>query len=182
VCRLGQSIHNNPHCVKFLPSLWEPNNEIHGNTIPLPFWNLKSLKKITRPLMPILHLLTAQTPRHILYYIFLHSSPPIILTQILIHLGNTWMNGISQSVSLLKDRLMKPINIGNTYPALHPQHPIIYNKNLLSIAVLHCVLKGKQIGVVILTRSNALIQRRPKNHTSKCHAPNSGCATGAQPR
>jgi hypothetical protein len=47
--------------------------------------------------------LTGVAFRHILCYLLLHSCPPEILLQILIHLVGSWMDGIPRAMSLIND-------------------------------------------------------------------------------
>jgi hypothetical protein len=60
--------------------------------------------------------MTVVTQRYMGCYIPLHPIPPIPLLEILIHLGATWVNGISQIMSLSYDGLSEISHIQHTNP------------------------------------------------------------------
>ena len=80
-----------------------------------------------------------------------------MLPQILVHLRGTRMNGIPRAVGLFQNQLPKPIHIGHTNLALHPQNPIITNGHISSIIVLNSVPKDKQMRIIILALFEAII-------------------------
>ncbi|TMX02266.1 hypothetical protein EJD97_022198, partial [Solanum chilense] len=100
VSRLSQSIHNNPYGVMLSSIPRTTNHEVHINGLPLPSWNQKNLSQTTRLKMLCLNLLTIRTLRHIFCNVLLHAIPPINLLKIMIHFGETWMYGISGTMSL----------------------------------------------------------------------------------
>jgi hypothetical protein len=61
----------------------------------------------------------------ILGNISLHSIPPISVLEIMVHLIPSWMNGISELVSLTKYFILQLLNIRHTDPSFVPQYTFI---------------------------------------------------------
>jgi hypothetical protein len=61
----------------------------------------------------------------ILGNISLHSMPPISGLEIMVHLIPSWMNGISELVSLTKYFILQLLNIRHTDPSFVPQYTLI---------------------------------------------------------
>jgi hypothetical protein len=68
--------------------------EVHTYVFPFPLENAQGLQVSGGSQMVSFDPPTAVTLGHILCYLSLHSCPPEILLQILIHLVGSWMNRI----------------------------------------------------------------------------------------
>ncbi|TMX04282.1 hypothetical protein EJD97_010254, partial [Solanum chilense] len=124
VGRLSHLIHNNPYRVMLSPSLWKTNHEVHINGLPFQSRNLNNLSKAARLKMFCFYLLTIRTLGHIICNVLLHAIPPIDLLKIMIHLGGTWMYGISGTMALCNDPGPQIIHIWYTQPVLVPKYAI----------------------------------------------------------
>ena len=85
------------------PSLRKTNHEAHINGLPFPSWNLKNLSKTIRVKIFCLNLLKIRTLGQIFCNVLLYSIPLIDMLKIIIHLGGTWMYGISGTLDLCND-------------------------------------------------------------------------------
>jgi hypothetical protein len=83
-----------------------------------------------------LDLSTGVTIRHILCYLLLHSYPPKILLQILIHLVGSWMDRIPQAVGLIHDLVKKLKVLWNHKMILEPENSIGILSEALSFSQL----------------------------------------------
>lgn len=99
VGRLSNPFKINPYGVMMSHSLRKNNHEVHINGLKFPSWNLNNLIKSNKLDMFCPNMLTIRTFDHIFYNILLHSIPPIYLVKVMIHLGGTWMYGISRTMT-----------------------------------------------------------------------------------
>ncbi|TMW80391.1 hypothetical protein EJD97_020556 [Solanum chilense] len=125
VDKISHPVHNNPYGVIFSPSLRKTNHEVHINGLQVPSRKLTNLSKTARIKMFWLNLLTIRTLGHIFCNVVLHAIPPIDLLKIMIHLGGTWMYGISGTMGLCNDPGPQIIHILYTQPALVPKYVVI---------------------------------------------------------
>src|SRR4051812_7586320 len=88
---LGQSIHYDPDRIIPTLCLRKFGNHIHGDLLPLPYWYLQRLQFTMRSLMLGLEFSTSQAFLYILSHIKLHSWPPVVFSQVPIHLSGTRM-------------------------------------------------------------------------------------------
>ena len=134
VGRHSHPVHNNPYGVMLSPSLWKTNHEVHINGLSLPCRNVNNLSKATSLKMFCLNVLIIRTFRHIFCNVFLHAIPPIDLLKIKIHLGGTWMYGISRTMGLCNDPSPKIIHIWYTQLVMVSQYVVIFhNKRLIHL-------------------------------------------------
>ena len=131
VGRISHPVHNNPYEVLLSPILQKTNHVVHINSLPLPRRNLDTLSKTSRLKMFCLNLLTISTLGHILSNVLLHAIPPINLVKIMIHLGRTWMYGISGTMGLYKNLGPKIIHIWYTQPVLVPKYIVTSESKIL---------------------------------------------------
>ncbi|TMW84944.1 hypothetical protein EJD97_024087, partial [Solanum chilense] len=122
VGRLSHMVHNNPNGVMLSPRLWKTNHKVHINGLPFPTRNLNNLSKSARLNMFCLSLMTIRTLGHIFCNVLFHVIPPIDLLKIMIHLGGTWMYGISGTIGLCHDPGPQIIHIWFTQPVLVPKY------------------------------------------------------------
>ena len=80
---------------------------MHLNVVKLPFWNGKRLEETCWPLVFCLHSSADITFIHELSDLALHSSPPISLLEVLIHLRAPRVDGEERFVSLIHDHFTK---------------------------------------------------------------------------
>ncbi|TMX04175.1 hypothetical protein EJD97_011193, partial [Solanum chilense] len=125
VGRHSYPVHNNPCGVMLSPSLQNTNHKVHINGLPFPSRNLHNLSKTARLKMYFLNLLTIRTLGHIFFIVLLHDIPLIDLLKILIHIGGTWMYGISGTMGLCNDPGPQIIHIWYTQPVLIPKYAVI---------------------------------------------------------
>jgi len=121
---LGQSVHYDPDGVMPSKSSWQMGHKVHRDAIPFPHWYLQGLHNPTGSLMLYLCLLTGQTCRHELCYLLLHTLPPEIFLEILVHLSHARMQTETTFVSFLQDQLLHLDIVGNTHHALKSKYAI----------------------------------------------------------
>jgi hypothetical protein len=138
VSYLGQSIHNHPNRIVSRLSSQQTHDKIHGNLFPLPLRHLLRLQQSNRLLMLGFDLLTSVTKSNILDNISLHTIPPISGLEIMVHLIPSWINGISEFVSLTEYLILQLLPIrtrdhGTSYSLLdewnkriHEPHGVSY--------------------------------------------------------
>ncbi|TMW83728.1 hypothetical protein EJD97_000876, partial [Solanum chilense] len=124
VGRLSQYLHKNPYRVMLSPSPRKTNHKVHINGLPLPSRNLNNFSKTARLKMFFLNLPTIRTLGHIFCNVLLHAIPLINLLKIMIHLGRTWMYGISGTMVLCNNLGPQIIHIWYTQPVLIPKYVI----------------------------------------------------------
>ena len=125
VGRLSYSFHNNPYEVMLSLSLRMTNHEIHINGLPFPSRNLNNRSKTARLKMLFINLLKIRSLVRIIYNVLLHYIPLNDIFKITIHLGGTWMYGVSETMVLYNDPSPQIIHIWHTYPVLVPKFVII---------------------------------------------------------
>jgi hypothetical protein len=68
------------------------------------------------------HSLTSVAKGNILSNVSLHTIPPIIVLEIMVHLIPSGMNGISRLMSLTKYLILELLDVSHANPPLVPQH------------------------------------------------------------
>ena len=91
----------------------QPCEKVNINNLPLSLWKFHCLSQTSRPLLLYFHLLTIRTLSNKLNNIFIQAFPPIYLSQIVVNLGRTRINGISGAISLLQDPLLTTLGTHN---------------------------------------------------------------------
>ena len=81
--------------------LWKSSHEVHLNMVKLPFWNGKRLEETSWSLVFCFHSSADITFIHELSNLSLHSSPPIPLLDVMVHLRTSSMNGYKGVVCLI---------------------------------------------------------------------------------
>lgn len=107
-------IHNDTNGIKLPQGRWQSYHKVYSDELPLPLSYINIMKQTTLFLMLILDLLTVQTTWNIPNNFLLHPCTLIILLQNMIHLRSTWVNRISWTMNLLKNKLSQAIDISNT--------------------------------------------------------------------
>ena len=103
----GEFVDDNEYSIIATLGLWKPSHEVHFNVVKLPFWNGKRLEETSWPLVFCLHSSADITFIHELSNLALHSSPPISLFKVLIHLRAPRVDGEERIVSLVHDHFTK---------------------------------------------------------------------------
>ena len=73
--------------------LGKTSHEVHFDMIKLPFWDSKRLEETSWSLVFCFHPSADITFIHELSNLSLHSSPPIRLLEVIVHLRTAWMDG-----------------------------------------------------------------------------------------
>ena len=107
-----------------------------------------------------LDLLAVGVLTHKICYISFHSIPPIDSPQIVVHLGGTWINIISEIMGFDKNMLSQLTHIRNTQLTLVGKYTISpLGENLHSL-IVDCILKFKKDWITVLIFLNLNYQRR----------------------
>jgi hypothetical protein len=69
--------------------------------------------------------LTSVTKSNILGNVSLHTIPPISDLEVMIYLIPSWMNGISELMSLMKYLILQLLDVRHTDLSFVPQHSLI---------------------------------------------------------
>jgi hypothetical protein len=101
VSRLGQVVHNDPYQVVPMWGARQTHDEVHAYVFPLPLRNAQRLQISSWPQM------TRVTLWHISCDFPLHSRPPEILLQILIHFVGSGVDEVSRAMGLIHDLAAK---------------------------------------------------------------------------
>ena len=81
--------------------LGKSSHEVHFDMIKLPFWDRKRLEETSWSLVFCFHPSADITYIHELSNFSLHSSPPIRLLEVMVHLRTSRMNGKKRIVRLV---------------------------------------------------------------------------------
>jgi hypothetical protein len=98
----------------------QTHNEVHIDVFPFSLGNAQGLEVSGRSQMIGIDSSTGITFGYILHYLSLHSRPPEILLQILIHLVGSRMNRISRAMSRIHDLAAKFKVLQNQKAVLEP--------------------------------------------------------------
>ncbi|TMX00947.1 hypothetical protein EJD97_025570 [Solanum chilense] len=121
----GHRVHNNPYGVMLSLSLRKTNHEVHINGLPFQCRKLNNLSKTARFMMFCINLFTFQTLGEIFCIVLLYAIPLIVMLKTIIHVGGTYMYGISGTMGLYNDRCPQIIHIWYTQPILVPKYAVI---------------------------------------------------------
>ena len=89
----SELVDDNEDSIISMLGLWKSSHEVHLNMVKLPFWNGKRLEETSWPLVFFLHSSADIAFVHELSNLSLHSSPPIRLLEVMVHLCTSRMNG-----------------------------------------------------------------------------------------
>ena len=144
------SIDNYSNRIMLCARPWKSYDEVHINYLPLPFWKFYILSQTSIPLVFYFHLPAIRALGNKLNNVLFHTFPPIYLSQIMVHLGGTWRNGISGAMNLFHDPLLESIHPRYTQSTLTFQHTVspLFKRQYSLIMNIH--LQIKQNGVLVL--------------------------------
>jgi hypothetical protein len=100
--KLGKSVDDYPNRVKHVAGEKQTHNKIYTDVLPFPGRNTQRLQQSSRPHMISLDPSTRAAFRNIASSLALHTGPPELCLQILIHLCAAQVDGIFRSVSFIK--------------------------------------------------------------------------------
>ena len=103
----GKLVNDNKHSIISTLGLRKTSHKVHLDMVKLPFRNSKRLEETSWPLVFCFHSSADITFIHELSNLALHSSPPISLLEVLIHLRAPRVDGEERIVSLIHDHFMK---------------------------------------------------------------------------
>ena len=86
-------VNDNEDSIISTVGLSKTSHEVHFDMVKLPFWNSKRLEETSWSLVFCFHSSTDITFIHELSNLSLHSSAPIRLLGVMLHLRTAWMNG-----------------------------------------------------------------------------------------
>ena len=93
---------------------WKACYKVHFNNIPLPSRMYYSLSQTSRPSVLYFHFLAIWALGNNLRNAFLLAFPSIYLSQIMVQLGGSRMNGIYGAMGLIQDPLLESIHLWYT--------------------------------------------------------------------
>ena len=94
-------VDDNEDSIISVLGLWKTSHEVHFDMIKLPLWDSKRLEETSWSLVFCFHSSTDITFIHELSNFSFHSSPPIRLLEVMIHLRTSRMNGKERIVRLV---------------------------------------------------------------------------------
>ena len=100
-------VNDNEDSIISALGLWKTSHEVYFDMIKLPFRDSKRLEETSWSLVFRFHSSTDITFIHELGNFSLHSSPPIRLLEVMVHLRTSRMNGKERIVSLVHDHFTK---------------------------------------------------------------------------
>jgi hypothetical protein len=135
--RLGQAIHNDPYWVVPTWGARQTHDEVHADVFPLPQGNAQWLQISSWPQMIGLDPSTRVTLWHISYDLPLHSHPPEIILQVLIHFVSSMVDRVSRAMSTIHDLVMKLKVLWDHKAILEPRDSLRVSSETLCFTRLH---------------------------------------------
>jgi hypothetical protein len=111
--RLGESSHYRPYGILLAGRERQTHVEIHTDIFPFPGMNIQRLRQSGRPQTIVLNPLICVALCHIASSLALHSSPPELQFQIMVHLRAAGVDGIFGSMSIIENLLSQPMVLWN---------------------------------------------------------------------
>ena len=93
VSHFSEFVDDNEDSIISTLVLWKSSHEDHLNVVKLPFWSGKRMEETSWSLVFCLHSSADITFIHELSNLALHSSPPISLLEVLVHLRTPRVDG-----------------------------------------------------------------------------------------
>jgi hypothetical protein len=134
---LSQAVHDDPYWVVPTRGARQTHDEVHADVLPFSLGNTQGLQVFGGSQMICFDSSAGVTLWHILGYFSLHSCPPEILLQILVHLVGSRMNRIPWAVGLVHDLTTKLKVLQNHETVLEPQNSLSVLSEALSFSRLH---------------------------------------------
>jgi hypothetical protein len=137
VSQLGQVVHNDPYRVVATRGVRQTNDELHAYVFPLRVGNAQGLQISSWPQMIGLDPSTRVTLCHISCDFPLHSHPPEILLQVLIHFVGSRVDRVSRAMSIIHDLAAKLEVLWDHKAILEPQNSLGVLLETLCFTQLH---------------------------------------------
>jgi hypothetical protein len=120
VSKLHESINNHLDGIILAGGKRQTHDEIYADVFPLLGRNIQQLWQTDMSQMIFLDPSTSAAFCHIASSFALHSCPPELHFQVMIHLGATRVNRIFGCMSFIKDLLSQPLVTWNDYSVFEP--------------------------------------------------------------
>jgi hypothetical protein len=118
--RLGEPINDQPYGIKLVGIERQTHNEIHANVFPFLGRNIQRLQQSGRSHMASLVPSTCVAFCNIVSNLVLHSSPPELCFQIMMHLHATRVDGIFRRMSFIEYLLAQHMVLWNHQMVFEP--------------------------------------------------------------
>jgi hypothetical protein len=135
MCRLGKLVNNYLDGVKLADGERQTHNKIHTDVFPFPGRNTQRLQQSSRSHMVSLDPLACVTFRNIASNLVLHTSPPELCLQIMIHLCAARVDGIFGSVSFIEYLLMQLMILWDHQMMLEPEGAFLIHTEIVDLRV-----------------------------------------------
>ena len=157
----SEFVDDNEYSIIATLGLWKPSHEVHFNVVKLPFWNGKRLEETCWPLVFCLHSSADITFIHELSGLALHSTPPISLLEILIHLRTPRVDGEERIVRLVHDNFTK-VTLGHNNTILEEESILVIKAValVLELALGNPIFHLIHHGIKKLCLTNLMFQSR----------------------
>jgi hypothetical protein len=132
---LGESVYDNPNGVKLMAGERQTHNKIHTDVFPFLAREIHRLQQSRRPHMINLDPSTRTTFRNIASSLVLHTGPPELYLQIMIHLCAAQVDGIFGSVSFIKYLLAHLMVLWNHQMILEPEIVFLIHAKIVDFRV-----------------------------------------------
>jgi hypothetical protein len=128
---LGESVDDYPNGVKLAAAERQSYNEIHTDVFLFPGRNTQRLQKFNMPHMISLDPLTRVAFHNIASSLALHTGPPELCLQIMIHFCATRVDGIFGSVSFIKYLLAQLMVLWNHQMIFEPESAFLIHMKIV---------------------------------------------------
>jgi hypothetical protein len=133
--RLGKSVDDYLDGVKLAPGERQTHIEIYADIFPFLGRNTQRLQQSSMPHVSRLDPLTHVALHNIAISLALHTSPPELCLQIMIHLCAAPVDGIFVSVSFIKYLLVQPMVLWNHYMILELESAFLIHTKTVDLRV-----------------------------------------------
>jgi hypothetical protein len=132
---LGKSVDDYRNGVKLAADERQPHNELHTDVFPFPGKNTQRFQKSSMSHMISLDPSTCVTFHNIASSLTLHTGPPELCLQIMIHFYAARVDGIIGSVSFIKYLLVKLVVLWNYQTILEPENAFLIHMKIVDSRV-----------------------------------------------
>jgi hypothetical protein len=133
--RHGESVDDYPNGVKLAASERQTHNEIHTDVFPFPGRNIQRLQQSRKPHMISLDPSTRVAFHNIANSLVLHTGPPELCLQIMIHFYVARVDGIFGSVSFIKYLLAQLMVLWNNKMIPEPESAFLIHVKTVDFRV-----------------------------------------------
>src|SRR3954463_263357 len=164
----GELVDDDEDSIISTLGLWKTSHEVHFNMIKLPFRNSKRLEKTSWSLVFCFQPSADITFIHELSNLTLHSSPPIRLLEVMVHLRTSRINRQKRIMRFVHNDFTK-ITLWNHDPVLEEKSISVINSIALVLgnALVNTTLHLLHHGVKELRRATLIFQSRRDDEVGK---------------